>query len=171
MTSSAKGPLVLWLAWALHDVEEALTFPATCEVLAARTGWRAMRMTTPQSWAAIGLMGVALAGICERGARTDGASRLYRATVAGLRGHVATHLLSAAALRSYTAGCVTALPVMLPGAEVAVRQLREQGYALEARDYAAGAALLGPLALGIHAVVRALPRRGERRAVRAPAGP
>lgn len=47
------GPTVLLVSWALHDVEEAITFPAACDELADRTGIEQLRMTPAQSWAAV----------------------------------------------------------------------------------------------------------------------
>ncbi|WOQ15996.1 hypothetical protein [Raineyella sp. W15-4] len=33
-----RGPGALYLAWVVHDVEEAFAFPQTCDHLATRTG-------------------------------------------------------------------------------------------------------------------------------------
>jgi hypothetical protein len=52
-----RGPIVLFAAWALHDAEETLTFPASADYVADLTGIDALRMTTKQSVAAIGLVG------------------------------------------------------------------------------------------------------------------
>ncbi|GAB2568169.1 hypothetical protein GCM10027033_25800 [Leucobacter ruminantium] len=86
---------------------------------------------------------------------------MYRATVAGLHAHVATHLLASLLQRSYTAGVATALPVMLPGAESARREIRDSGRPLRTRDYLAGAALLIPAALACQVLARVLIRRSE----------
>ncbi|MFT4226269.1 HXXEE domain-containing protein [Micropruina sp.] len=162
---SRKGPRALFLAWALHDVEEAITFPATCDVLADRSGVAALRISTGQSWAAVGLMGLVIGLAAHRGVRTDGRSRFYRATVAGLHAHVATHLLASVVLRRYTAGVLTAVPVMLPGALVARRELAEAGIPLRPADYALGALLLVPAAFLSHALVRLASGPGTPRTV------
>ncbi|WP_311476614.1 HXXEE domain-containing protein [uncultured Gulosibacter sp.] len=153
------GPAHLFIAWAVHDVEEALAFPSTCDVLANRTGINALRMDQRQSWLAVGLMAVLVALACHRGAVSNGQSRFYRAMVAGLQAHVGTHLLASVLQRRYTAGVATALPVMLPGAESARRELRYSGEPLRAKDYAAGAALLIPAALVCQFLAHMLFRR------------
>jgi hypothetical protein len=71
-----RGPMMLFTAWALHDAEEVLTFPATAEYLSELTGISALRMSTKQSAAAIGIVGAAIAAAGIRGAQTKGASRL-----------------------------------------------------------------------------------------------
>lgn len=155
----ARGPAHLFIAWAVHDVEEAVAFPSTCEVLADRTGIEALRMDQRQSWLAVGLMGVVVALACRRGAVSNGRSRFYRAMVAGLHAHVGTHLLASVLQRRYTAGVLTALPVMLPGAESARREIRDSGRPLRGDDYAVGAALLVPAALVCQFLARVLIRR------------
>src|SRR5699024_12718294 len=111
-----RGPGVLFASWELHDIEEALTFPSTTEHLAELTGIDALRMNTKQSAAAIGLVGAVLACAGVRGAKTHGASPLYRYAGAGLEGHVFTHLVASEPLRRYKAGVIAARPVMAPGA-------------------------------------------------------
>lgn len=54
-----RGPIMLFDAWALHDAEEALTFPATADYIADLTGIDAVRMSTKQSVAAIVVVGAA----------------------------------------------------------------------------------------------------------------
>lgn len=160
VVSGGRGvrvPLALFIAWALHDVEEAVELPRTCDRLAERSGIDALRMSSRQSWAAVGFMGVLVAAACLRGAQTGGGSRLYRAVVAGLEVHVGTHLLASAVQRRYTAGVLTALPVMLPGARMARQELERAGAPLRRCDYVSGAALLLPAAIACHAVARMLP--------------
>ena len=148
-----RGPIVLFASWALHDAEEALTFPASADYIADLTGVDVVRMTTKQSVAAIGLVGAALAaGI--RGMRTRGDSRFYRSSVAGLETHVFTHLLSAVAARRYTSGVITAVPVMWPGAAYARRELASLGKPLTAADWRLGAPTMGAVALAAHILVR-----------------
>lgn len=81
---------------------------------------------------------------------------LYRAVAAGLEAHVLTHLAASAVQRGYTAGVVTALPVMLPGARVARRELRDHGRALDVRDTALGITLLLPAAVACQVIARRL---------------
>ncbi|GEM_PF-1998938 len=151
-----RGPAQLFLAWAVHDVEEALTFPRECDSLAEATGIESLRLDARQSWLAVGLMAVLIGFTSYRGRKTAGRSRWYRATVAGLHAHVGTHLAASVLRRRYTAGVVTALTVMLPAAESARRELRRKGEPLRAADYAAGAALLLPAALTCHMLARLL---------------
>jgi hypothetical protein len=149
-----RGPAVLFAAWAIHDAEEALTFPATAARLAEITGIDSLRMNTKQSIAAIGLVGAVLAGASVRGTMTRGRSRLYRYAVAGLEAHVFTHLLSSVMLRGYTAGVITALPIMWPGAAFAKRELAGLGRALTTVDRRGGAALMTAVALASQISVR-----------------
>ncbi len=133
-------------------------FPGTCDQLADRTGIESLRIDTRQSWAAVGLMGVLIAFLCSRGSRTEGESRLYRAAIAGLEAHVGTHLAGSVVQRGYTAGVVTAVPVMLPGTVMARRELRRRGTPLTRRDYVNGFALLVPAAIVCQAIARMVPR-------------
>ncbi|MFC6356322.1 HXXEE domain-containing protein [Luethyella okanaganae] len=156
---NARGPAHLFVAWAIHDVEEAMAFPSTCDSLADTTGIEALRLDQRQSWLAVGLMGTIVALACRRGKTSNVRSRFYRAMVAGLHAHVGTHLLASLLQRRYTAGVATALPVMLPGAESALREIRDSGEPLRAKDYVAGAALLVPAALACQLLARVLIRR------------
>lgn len=157
-----NGPSALLLAWALHDVEEAMAFPVACERAADATGVEQLRMDHRQSWVAVGLMGVLVAAACRAGATRGGGSRLYRAVVAGLGAHVVSHVGASVAQRGYTPGVVTALPVMLPGAALARRELAREGTPLRPADYVRGAALLVPAALVCHLVARLVPTARRR---------
>lgn len=154
-----RGPTLLFLSWVLHDLEEAATFPATCDDLADRTGFEPLRMNSRQSWTAVGLMGVLVGFACIRGTRTKGRSPLYRAVTAGLEGHVFTHLAASAVTRGYTAGVVSALAVMLPGARAASRELARDDLPLTTRDSARGIVVLIPAAFACHLIVRAVMKR------------
>ncbi len=162
------GPLALLVAWVVHDIEEAIAFPAECDRLADRAGIEFLRMGRRQSWAAVGFMGLLVAPICAAGFLTTGRSGQYRAMVAGLEGHVVTHALSAVAQRRYTAGVITALTVMWPGARLARHELSRSGHPLRPRDYFAGAMLLLPAAITSQVLVRLVqegaraPRRHRR---------
>lgn len=154
--STRRGPFLLFLAWVLHDLEEAATFPDTCRYLADRTGVEALRMNSRQSWVAVGMMGLLISVACFRGARTKGRSALYRAVTAGLEGHVLTHIAASAVTRRYTAGLFSAVTVMLPGARAASRELADDGLALATRDRVSGGLLLISGALACHVTVRRL---------------
>lgn len=149
-----KGPAALFSAWLLHDVEEATTFPATCERLAAQTGIQQLRMTPRQSWIAVGLMGLLAAAACARGVAESGDSRFYRAVAAGLEARVGTHLLASILQRGYTAGVVSAVLAMLPGTVIARRELARCGLDISVRDTAAGIAILVPAAAACHVLAR-----------------
>ena len=153
----AVGPIALFTAWVLHDIEEAIAFPATCDRLAETTGIEQLRMSTRQSWVAVGLMGVVVALACRAGVRSSGRSKWYRAVVAGLEGHVLTHVLASAMQRRYTAGVATAVPVMWPGSLLARRELRRSGAPLTAGDTVRGAVLLLPAAALCQQVARLVP--------------
>lgn len=153
-----RGPGWLFITWVLHDIEEAVAFPETCDYLADRTGIEALRMNARQSWSAVGLMGLLVGSACVRGARTGGRSRLYRAVVAGLEAHTFTHIAASLLTRRYTAGVITAVPVMLPGARAARKQLAVAGVPLSRDDHRLGAVLL-PAAAACHVVVRMAARR------------
>lgn len=155
---SWKGPAVLFAAWVIHDLEEALAFPATCDRLADRSGLEPLRITQRQSWIAVGLMGTVVAVACGRGVHSAGKSAMYRAVVAGLEAHVVTHLGVSAAQRGYTAGVATALPIKLPGALVARRELQRHGCELRFRDTVHGVALLLPAALICQGAARLIRR-------------
>ena len=149
-----RGPGVLFASWVLHDIEEALTFPSTTGHLAELTGIDALRMNTKQSAAAIGLVGAVLACAGVRGAKTHGASPLYRYAVAGLEGHVFTHLVASVLLRRYTAGVITAVPVMWPGAAFARRELAAVGRPLDNAEWRRGGMVMAAVALSAHCAVR-----------------
>lgn len=153
---AARGPLALGIAWALHDIEEGVAFPGTARRLAEATGVEGLRIDSRGSWIAVGAMGALVAFACIRGVRTRGRSPLYRAVVAGLEAHVWSHLAASVVLRGYSAGVVTALPVMLPGALLARRDLRAGGVPLRAADYARGAGVLVPAAILCQVLGRAL---------------
>lgn len=155
---SWKGPAALFAAWIIHDIEEAFAFPASCDRLVDRTALEQLRITPQQSWIAVGLMGTLVAVACGRGVHCTGKSAMYRAVVAGLEAHVVTHLGASVAQRGYTAGVVTALPIMLPGALMARRELQRDGRGLSFRDTVNGVALLLPAALVCQVVARLIRR-------------
>lgn len=142
----------------IHDIEEALTFPMSCDRLVDLTGAEQLRITPRQSWIAVGLMGILVTAACGRGIQSAGRSAMYRAVVAGLEGHVLTHLGASVLQRGYTAGVVTALPVMLPGTLIARRELERNGDCLKFHDTVYGVALLLPAAVTCQLVARLIPQ-------------
>jgi len=54
-------------------------------------------VTPAQSVGAIALIGILVAAACDRGIRTNGDSRLFRAVTAGLEAHVGSHILDSVA--------------------------------------------------------------------------
>lgn len=149
-----KGPTALFTAWLIHDIEEALAFPTTCDRLAERTGKEELKITPGQSWTAVSLMGILVAVACLQGVRTEGKSTFYQTVVAGLEAHVLTHLGASFLQRGYSAGVATALPVMLPGALIARREIQHEGDSLCFRDTVKGAALLIPAAVVCQVLAR-----------------
>ncbi|MGW9827138.1 uncharacterized protein with HXXEE motif [Brevibacterium pityocampae] len=156
---SMIGPPALLLAWALHDIEEAIAFPSFCDELAERTGVAALRIDARQSWAAVGLMGILITAACCRGYRSRGRSRLYRAVLAGLEAHIGTHVGASVIQRGYSAGVATVLPIMLPGVLLARRELARAGTPLAGHDRVRGAMVLVPAALVVHVLARTVPPR------------
>lgn len=150
--------MTLFAAWAIHDLEELIAFPATASRLADETGADWLRISGRQSAVAIGLMGALVGTACVRGAVTNGRSRFYRRTLAGLDLHVWSHVLASVVLRGYTAGAITAVPVMLPGARIAERELAASGHTLSRADRAAGTPMMVIAALACHGVARAVVR-------------
>lgn len=162
--SSARS---LFITWLVHDAEEALMFPATSRIIAARLGSSRFLVTPAQSVIAIALMGLLVAAACRQGSRTNGESRLYRAVLAGLEAHVATHVLAALVFKRYTAGLITAPLVMLPGARISRAAVRRCGRPLAAGDTARGALLMFGAALASHLIARVICPASEKVSARA----
>jgi hypothetical protein len=157
------------VAWVVHDVEEALTMPATTARLASglerssrpsvRLLARHARTDEERAALAIALMGVLVAGATARGITTGGRSRFFQYVLAGLHGHVCTHVVLSLSLRCYTTGLFTALAVMLPYGRAARRALRDAQILIEGpRPYVRGAAILLPAALASHVIAGRLLR-------------
>jgi hypothetical protein len=109
--------------------------PATSELVATqleKTQWAPavalagrVRTTGKESALAILLMGTLVAGAAAHGAATHGRSPFFQYVLAGLHGHVYTHLAASLRLRGYSTGLVTAMAVMLPYSLYARRVLRQ----------------------------------------------
>lgn len=163
----------LFIAWAVHDLEEVLTMPATSKLLASRLGhasWpplralsRHVRTDTAESALAITLMGTLVLAATVRGATTGGRSRFFQYVLAGLHGHVYTHVALSLRLRRYTTGVVTAVAVVAPYTLWARQVLRTTGALIEGpRPYVLGGALLLPVTFAYHGLARHLLQRGRR---------
>lgn len=166
-TRAAAG---MFLAWAVHDLEELLTFPAASEQLAgklAQAPWaparalaRHVRMDRKESALAVALVGSLVATASARGITTEGRSRFFQSTLAVLGGHVLTHAAGSIILRGYSSGVVTAVLVVAPFSMWARRKLRAAGVLIEGtRPYAVGTALALPTAVASHALARFALRR------------
>lgn len=141
--------------------------PATSELLAARleqARWTPARGLAPhvrtdakESALAISLMGVLVAAAAAKGATTGGRSPLFQYVLAGLHGHVYTHVAASVRLRRYTTGVVTAVAVMAPYSTHSRRVLRAAGLLIEGpRPDLLGAALLLPATYTCHILARHL---------------
>jgi hypothetical protein len=159
----------LFVAWVIHDLEEAMTMPATADRLASRLdhsprSWvrllaRHTRMDGRRATLAIALMGVLVAAATVHGIATDGRSRFFQYVLAGLHGHVCTHVGLSLRLRGYTSGVFTALAVMAPYSRAARRALRDAQILIEGpRPYVLGAVILLPAALASHVIADLLVR-------------
>src|SRR5690625_256322 len=61
-----RGPLTLFASWLLHDLEEAIAFPSTCDYLAERSRIQSLRINAKQSRLVIGSMGLLVGFACWR---------------------------------------------------------------------------------------------------------
>jgi type IV secretory pathway VirB2 component (pilin) len=163
----------LFLAWTIHDLEEAVTMSATSERIATQleqTQWppavalaTQVRTTVKEAALAILLMGTLVAGAAAHGAATDGRSKFFQYVLAGLHGHVYTHIAASLRLRGYSAGVVTAIAVMLPYSLHARRVLRTKGSLIEGPyPYVLGGVLLLPATFACHTLARRLSGRRYR---------
>ena len=90
-------------------------------------------------------MGSFVGVAAARGARTDGASPLFQATLAGFGVHAVPHVASAVVTRGYTPGVLTAPTVVAPFAVWARSQLGQAE--VPVAPVPPAAALLGPAAI------------------------
>ncbi|MDI6101472.1 HXXEE domain-containing protein [Actinoplanes sp. NEAU-A12] len=122
----------LFVAWAVHDVEEV----ATASWWSARTtprlladGWppglvEVVGSTTPRFALAAALVGVAVLSAALSGVRSDGHAAFFRAAVLVFGWHGLVHVAQAVLLRDYVPGLVTALLLVIPYAFWHGRRLR-----------------------------------------------
>ena len=164
-------PYGLLLAWAVHDLEEVLTFERWKRTAVPRLRarfprvpglvWQRLESTSAQDFAlAVALAGVLMATASAAGQATGGRSRYFQLMLAGFGLHTVSHVASAMGARGYTPGVVTASLVAAPFAAWAVRQLKAAGSweKLSARDIVPGTALALAVFVGSHALARALNR-------------
>jgi hypothetical protein len=161
----------LLAAWAVHDAEKLWTMAGWAErarprlqrtlpVVPARC-WDRLSVSRPHAAVAIGLVGAVVGAAAARGARTEGASRLFQATLAGFGWHAVPHVASAVLTRGYTPGVLTAPTVVAPFAVWAWTRLRRAGVPIA--PVPRSAALLGPVVVvGAHVAASGLLRIAER---------
>lgn len=167
-------------AWAVHDLEELATMPGWARRARPRLEravpwlpgavWDRLDTDRAHAAAAIGLTGAVMLAASADGARTGGRSAFYQAALTGFGLHTATHLASAAVLRGYTPGVVTAPLVAAPFTVLALRHLRRAGVPAAGPRISAAAFALFPVVLaGVHAgaagvvsLHRARGKRGRR---------
>src|SRR5690606_6625877 len=155
----------LFVAWAIHDAEELATMAHWSRRARPRlertlpwvppTVWDRMDLSQEHVNLSIGLVGCVVAAAAADGARTNGRSVFYQATLAALGLHAVSHVASAVATRGYTPGMVTAPLVAAPFALWARRERRRAGVPRAAVSPAA-ALLFVPLAAGVHGTAAAL---------------
>ncbi|MEU4222432.1 HXXEE domain-containing protein, partial [Actinoplanes sp. NPDC026623] len=112
----------LFVAWAVHDLEEILGTAYWRDTVVPRlrerhprvpaVTWRAARIGTDQMAVAVGLIAVPVAVATAYGVATDGRSPLFRATLAAYGIHGVGHVAGSLLARDYTPGVLTSpLPV------------------------------------------------------------
>jgi hypothetical protein len=168
---SPAVPYGLLLAWAIHDLEEVVTFEGWKRTAVPRLRarfprvpgllWQQLESTSAQDFAlAVAIVGVLMAAASAAGQASSGRSRYFQLMLAGFGLHTVSHVASAVGTRGYTPGVVTAPLVAAPFATWAVRQLKAAGSweKLSARDIMPGTALALAVFAGPHALARALNR-------------
>ena len=161
----------LLAAWAVHDAEELCTMARWPDRARPRLErnlpwvparlWDGLSVSRQHAAVAIGLMGAFMGVAAARGARTDGASTLFQATLAGFGMHAVPHLASAVLTRGYTPGVLTAPTVVAPFALWAWSRLRRAEVPIA--PVSPAAALLGPAVIaGVHVAASGLIRLTER---------
>ena len=157
-------------AWALHDLEEGVAFPAWTAARAdalERSGMpraaRVLRRTPAEGWLAIGLMAVPFAVAAARGARSGGADAVYRGVLDAYGAHAISHVGASAVTRSYTPGVITAVPLVAGFWTLARAELRRAEVPAPTRLVALAAALaIAAWTPACHAIARRLLRARSR---------
>ncbi|MDF0531312.1 HXXEE domain-containing protein [Tsukamurella sp. 8F] len=143
----------LLAAWAVHDAEEYIRADNV----------ERLRFSSPVDASslrrAIPLMGAVVATASVRGWVTDGRSPTYQAAVAAFGLHGFSHLAISAVNRGYAPGVATVLPVVLPYAWWAWRDLAGRDRMSTGRAVAAGVAFAVTAVAGCHAATAGVTRR------------
>lgn len=150
MERSTVVSLGMFAAWAVHDVEELITAPASSRrILPRMPRWlpipadvRQEGFSRPFYVVAIGLMAGLMGAATADGVRSRGRGWLFQTVLAGFGLHGFGHVAASAASRSYTTGVATAPVVVVPFWLWARRALRRDGVPL--RRVAAPATALTP---------------------------
>jgi hypothetical protein len=128
-------PLVcsgLFVAWAVHDVEEALSVSrwsaATVPRLLAQ-GWppalvESLGTTTPRFAVAAAVVGIAVLAATVRVVLTAGHSTFFRAAVLVFGWHGLIRIGQSLLVRGYVQGLVTATVLVIPYSIITLRHLR-----------------------------------------------
>jgi hypothetical protein len=165
MKRTTKVSLGLFAAWALHDLEELITFPRESRKLARRAPqWLPIPSDIRQDGlcqrhvtTSIGIVGAAMGVAALAGVRSQGRSRFFQTMVEGFGWHGVGHLAGTLLTRQYTSGVTTTPILVLPYWLWARRELSRAGVprrALGPRYLIAAY----PLLLGVHVATRAVLR-------------
>lgn len=119
----------LFLAWAVHDVEEL----ATGSEFMRHTDLPLPKLDQEHMSTAIGLMGGVMAAASAAGAASGGRSPFFQTVLLGFGLHSITHVAPAIVLRRYTPGVATVPLVVAPFSLWAIGQLRARGVEFRAR--------------------------------------
>ena len=161
----------LFLAWAVHDLEEILGTPYWRDDVVPRlrqryprvpaAAWRAARIDTDQMAVAVGLVAVPVAAAAAYGVATGGRSPLFQATLTVYGIHGVGHVAGSILARDYTPGVLTSPLLVVPYALWARHRLRRIGawQPLAGRDLAWSLLALPPLLAGAQLTARLLTRR------------
>ncbi len=168
---SPAVPYGLLLAWAVHDLEEVLTFERWTRTTVPRLRerfprvpgrvWQRLEPADARDFAlAVAIVGVFMATASAAGQASSGRSRYFQLMLAGFGLHTVGHVAATAGAHDYTPGVVTAPLVAAPFAAWAIRRLKAAGTweKLSARDIVPGTALALVVFVGSHALARAINR-------------
>lgn len=167
----------LVLAWAVHDLEEVLTYGAWRRAAIPRLRarlprvpervWRAIESTDERQFAlAVAIVGVSMAVAAGAGQRSGGRSEYFQSVLAGFGLHAVGHVTASIGARGYTPGLVSAPVVAVPYTIWATRRLKAAGVwrPASASHVASAIALAVAVLGGSHVLARGLSRLANRRA-------
>jgi len=158
--------LGLFAAWAVHDVEELITYRETVRRIVPRLpSWvpvpediRRDGIRQGQVTTAIGMMSIFMGAAAVDGVRSQGRGWLFQTVLRGFGWHGIGHLAASALARSYTTGVATTPVVVLPYWLWARRVLTRSGVPAHAGS-TAPVLLMYPLFAAVHALARRLEGR------------